>query len=84
MPMGPMGPTGMGYGQPPPAPGYGPPGYGQAPGGWGQPPPQVWGAPGYYQPYRRTWSTFFWVRLTLVLIALGLSVVGACVSAITH
>jgi hypothetical protein len=30
------------------------------------------------------WSTFFWVRLVIAAIAIGISLLGACISAISH
>jgi hypothetical protein len=30
------------------------------------------------------WSTFFWIRLAIAAIAISLSLVGACISAISH
>jgi hypothetical protein len=90
-------PAPPGYGAPPV---YGaPPPYGAPPGpyGYGAPPP---GYGGYGQPYGHPfgmpppvyrqngwasgWSTFFWVRLVIVGIAISLSLLGACVSALTH
>jgi hypothetical protein len=59
---------------------------------YGQPYVQPYGQP-YVQPYGvpppvyrppSGWSTFFWVRLVIVGIAISLSLLGACVSALTH
>jgi hypothetical protein len=30
------------------------------------------------------WSTFFWVRLAIAVIAISVSLLGACISAISH
>jgi hypothetical protein len=45
-------------------------------------------APGY-APVNRSgwatgWSAFFWVRLVIAVIAISLSLLGACVSALSH
>ena len=77
-----------GYGQP----GYGQPGYGQP--GYGAPVHGFGGSP--VQPFTPSyggnvnrgwgsgWSSFFIARLVIVGICVGLSLVGACISAIAH
>jgi len=88
-----------GYGAPPPYAGYGAPpgGYG-APGPYGAPNPygQQQGYPvqgfGGGQPYPvvpvrsgwNGWSTFFIVRVAIAAIAIGISLLGACISALSH
>jgi hypothetical protein len=70
----------MGYGQPPM-------GYGQPPQNpYGYPPPYVIQPVVYTNPYRSgsAWSTFFWVRIAIAAIAIGISLLGACVSALSH
>jgi hypothetical protein len=81
----------MGYGQPPmgygqPPMGYGPPGQPQNPYSYGYPPPYVVQPVIYTNPYRSAsaWSTFFWVRIAIAAIAIGVSLLGACISALSH
>jgi hypothetical protein len=47
------------------------------------------GYPGYVQPNRgwgfgNGWSTFFWVRLAIAGVFISLSLLGACINAITN
>jgi hypothetical protein len=80
------------YGAPPPGYGYGPPppGYGpnQVHGFGGNQPFQYAQPPVHYQQINQGWgngwSTFFWVRLGIAVFAIGISLLGACVSALTH
>ena len=75
------------YGAPGPNP-YGPqnPYGGPAPGQY----PMQGYPPGYGPQVNRSWgfgsgwSTFFWVRLAIAAIFISLSLVGACVNAITN
>jgi hypothetical protein len=78
--------------QPYPQPGYHPPpqGYGQPPVAsfGGGPPVQQFGA-GYHSHVDRGWwgssfGTFFWARLAIAAIAIGVSLIIACVSAIAN
>ena len=85
-----------GYGAPQPF-GAPPPGYGPQP-GYGAPQPfggqypmapvQSFGGQYGRQINRGVfgsgWSSFFWLRLAIVGIAISLSLVGACISAITN
>ena len=87
-----------GYGAPPG--GYGAPNPygGPQPGPYGGPMPgqQVHGFggvqpfnAGYTPQYRSSgwasgWSTFFWVRLGIAAVAIAVSLLGACVSALSH
>jgi hypothetical protein len=84
----PPGAPPMGYGQPPMGYGQPPMGYGQPPnpyGPYGYPPPYVQPIV-YGNPYRSAsaWTTFFWVRLVIAAIAIGISLLGACISALSH
>lgn len=87
-------PPQQGYGQPfggpqPPPYGYG----GPQPNPYGTPHVPVAGFGGV-QPYQNHgyvsrgwtsgWSTFFWVRLAIAVIAISVSLLGACISAISH
>ena len=90
------GPTPSGYGAPPP--GYGPAPYGQPPQPYGQvhgfggnAPFHYAQQPVHYHQQQNAWrnvaggfSTFFWVRLGIAAVAIGISLLGACVSAISH
>ncbi|MBX3233064.1 MAG: hypothetical protein KIT84_12915 [Labilithrix sp.] len=83
------------YGQP-----YGAPNpYGQPPNPYGGPNPygqpypvqgfggaQPFGAGNAYvnRGWGGGWSTFFWIRLGIAAIVIGISLLGACVNAITH
>jgi len=94
---GPMPPA-QNYGAPPA--GYGGGYGGPTPNPYGGPMPNPYGNPyapnvapfGGYGPqvqYRSSgwasgWSTFFWVRLAIAAIAISISLIGACVSAISH
>lgn len=81
---------GQPYGAPPQQP-YGQQPYGQQP--YGQQ-PQVHGFGGvhpFQQPvyvqrggWTSGWSTFFWVRLAIAGVAICISLLGACVSALNH
>ena len=86
-----------GYGVPaahgqPPQP-YGAPYGAPQPGGYGAHPPvqafrgaQPFQGHGFVSRsgWASGWSTLFWVRLVVAAIAVGLSLLGACVSAIGH
>lgn len=82
------GPPMQGYGAPP-NPYGGPNPYAQQ-----QYPVQGFGGvqpfnPGYVNVNRgwgggSGWSTFFWIRLGIAAIAIGISLLGACVSALSH
>ncbi len=82
----------QGYGAPPPNAYGAPPGGGYGPHYPGQ--PQGFGG---VQPFQggngfvsrgsgwtSGWSTFFWIRLVIAAIAIGISLTGACISAIAH
>jgi hypothetical protein len=77
------------YGAPQGAPGYGAPNPygGPAP---GQYPPVQSFSPGYGQQINRSWgfgngwTTFFWMRLAIAGIAIGLSLIAACINAIAN
>ena len=79
-------------------PGYGPTPYGAPPAPYGQvhgfggnAPFQYAQQPVHYHQQQNAWrnvaggfSTFFWVRLGIAAVAIGISLLGACVSAIAH
>lgn len=88
-----------GYG-PQPGYGAPPPGYGAPPGGYGVPGSAPVHGFGGAQPFHYAqppvqygsglanavggWSTFFWIRLGIAVFAISISLLGACVSALTH
>lgn len=80
-PYAPQNPYAAPYGQNP----YGGPGPGQYPmapvqgfnGNYGRQVNRGWGFGG-------GWSTFFWVRLAIAGVFISLSLLGACINAITH
>ena len=84
----------QGYGAPPghgaPPGGFGgaPPGYqvhgfgGAQPFHYAQPPVQYGNA--IVNRITSGWSTFFWIRLGIAAIAIGVSLIGACASALSH
>lgn len=95
-PQGPYGGAPGGYGAPQAPQAYGQPyGYGgPQPNPYGSPHVPVAGFGGV-QPIHHgyvnrgsAWSTglstFFWVRIVIAVIAIGISLLGACVSAIAH
>ena len=79
-----------GYGAPPPGgygqpgqPGYGVHGFGGAqPFHYAQPPVQY--GNGIARGLTNGWSTFFWIRLGIAVFAISISLLGACVSALSH
>ena len=78
-----------GYGAPPGgAYGAAPPGYqvhgfgGAQPFQYAQPPVQYGNA--IANGITSGWSTFFWIRLWIAVFAIGISLLGACVSALSH
>jgi len=86
-------PMQQGYGQPPP---YGQNPYGgPAPNPYAQQQYPVQGFCGV-QPYQNGgfmnrgggfssgWSTFFWIRLGIAVVVVGMSLLGACINAIAH
>jgi len=90
----------QGHGAPPQpygAPqGYAPPSFGPQPQAYGPQPqpyapqPQSYGPqPGYGRPIQQGpfgggWSSFLWFRLAIAGIAISLSLIGACISAISN
>lgn len=83
-PQGYGGPPG-GYGGPPPGYGpqqrYGPQGYPVQGFGGAQP---FAGQAFVNRGWTSGWSAFFWVRMVIVIAAVSISLLGACISAISH
>ncbi len=85
-PYGAPPPYGQPYGAPqypqyPPVAPFG--GYGGPP-GYGSPPVQPFRGAGYRASNWSGWNTFWTIRLVIAVIFIGMSLMGACVSALSH